>query len=229
MANYSAAGETVIEDKNSARSEVNLPVELGAQIEIQIPGENVRYKAYSLGMDKGHFLLIKPLVVAKGDTFETKLTKGTQLVVRYFHEGALYGFSSEILETVQISRKVFFLKYPESVEKHNLRSTRRVECLLPAKLRADYNVIDSTVVDISTTGCKSKVRASSVNDIKIFSTCTTLELKLRLPGYDDEFILNCEIKHFVKSSDVYELGILFNRLPVKVVEAIKEFVKHSFH
>ncbi|MEO5356364.1 MAG: flagellar brake protein [Nitrospirae bacterium YQR-1] len=227
MANYSAENETSIKDTSAAKKEVVLQLELGAQIEIQAEGQPDRYKAFTLGMDKGNFLLIRPLIIGNGDVFEAKLAKGTKLIVRYFYEGALYGFSTEVMTTVVISKKLFFLKYPETLEKHNLRSTKRVECLLPAKIRADYNVIDSTVVDISTAGCKSVVRASNIFDIKILSTCETLELKLKLPGYDDDFLLRCAVKHCVKNSDIYELGILFNRLPEKAAQAIVEFIRHS--
>jgi c-di-GMP-binding flagellar brake protein YcgR len=128
-----------------------VPIQLGADLLIQLPNEHTRFRATLVGMKIDEYLIIQ-MPPVPGIT--SQLKKGDAIVKRYVMNGCIYGFASSILNTVSSPALICFTAYPEYVEMVNMRRERRLDCFFPASGKVNALVLNGAILDICSDGCR---------------------------------------------------------------------------
>ncbi|MEA1922698.1 MAG: flagellar brake protein [Pseudomonadota bacterium] len=182
-------------------------------LQVQVQGYPNRLKSYLVGREEGRYLIIKaPMVL----DYEEIFAKDKELVVRYVHQGSVFGFRSPIMLSVQEPFNVVFVKFPKKIEDYNLRTHKRFECSLPARLEVVTRHQDrklrfkGVVSDISKGGCKATISLKELEWVKEpLKIQSDIELFLSLPGVEGELCLQGAVRSMSQDSEELSLGIQF--------------------
>src|SRR5208283_2410937 len=142
---------------NDSQSETTIqrirfvPIELGANLLIQLPDDTTRLKATLVGMKLDEYLIIQMPAIPG---ISSRLQKGIDIVKRYVMNGCVYGFVSSILSTISSPALICFTSYPEYVEMVNMRKEKRLDCFFPASSKVNQLVLNGAIVDICSEGCR---------------------------------------------------------------------------
>ena len=197
-------------------------------LKVQVDGHPNRLKSYLVGKEEGRYLIIKiPTVANSKDIF----VKGTELVIRYVHQGSIFGFKSSIMLSIKDSFEVIFIQFPKKIEDYNLRTHKRFECSLPARLEVVTRssnrklLFKGVIGDMSKGGCRASIRLQELEwvqePLKIHSD---IALFLSLPGIEGELSLHGEVKSMSQDSDALSLGIQFVDLSGKSQALLDKFL-----
>jgi c-di-GMP-binding flagellar brake protein YcgR len=104
-------------------------VGLSVQVDTAVAGKSLRMQCTVVGWLNTQVLLISaPLVHEE----VISLSPGAGLVVRYLHEGMIYGFATTLIKSQKRPIPVWYLEYPSYVEVINMRRRPRIDVLLNA-------------------------------------------------------------------------------------------------
>ena len=134
-------------------AEVCVGLEFGTLLQVQFEGLGSA-KTSIIGIDRDKCLIIKPPALVG---IETKLFKKNQTVVRYFHEGMIFGFRCTLIGFIKTPFPLLILSYPDAAEQLNLRKHKRLSCLLNGQLLTDPLAVKIVILDISDSGCRFAV------------------------------------------------------------------------
>ena len=134
-------------------AEVCVGLEFGTVLQVQFEGLGSA-KTSIIGIDRDKCLIIRPPALVG---IETKLFKKNQTVVRYFHDGMIFGFRCTLIGFIKTPFPLLILSYPDAAEQLNLRKHKRLSCLLNGQLLADPATIKIVILDISPSGCRFAV------------------------------------------------------------------------
>jgi len=123
----------------------------GQAVMVQESGSPKRYWGRIIGTDPYEYFFVKlPLVPGI-----TRLVKpGAALTLRLETEGELFGFSCEVFAATHKPYPLVVLAYPASVERIQLRRSKRVRCLIPVLIKNDFFTSQALIVDLSRGGCR---------------------------------------------------------------------------
>jgi c-di-GMP-binding flagellar brake protein YcgR len=133
--------------------DVCIGLEFGTLLNIQFEGVGSA-KTSIIGIDRDKCLIIRPPALVG---IETKLFKKNQTVVRYFHDGMIFGFRCTLIGFIKTPFPLLILSYPDAAEQLNLRKHKRLSCLLNGQLLTDSGAFKIVILDISHSGCRFAV------------------------------------------------------------------------
>ena len=197
-------------------------------LQIQVQGFPNRLKSYLVGKEEGRYLIIKIPMVGNPEEF---FAKDKELVVRYVHEGSVFGFRSQVMLSILDSLNVVFVKFPKKIEDYNLRTHKRLDCSLPARLEVvarNQNRklhFKGVVGDISKGGCKATISLEELEWIKeSLSIQSAVMIFLFLPGVEGELLLRGVVRSMTQDSVVLSMGIQFADLSGKIQTKLDRFI-----
>ncbi len=189
-------------------------VGLNLYYEIRQRNRRVRVKANMLGWYRPSILL------TTAPTFEGRMLTaplGTEIIVRYMLDGAVYGFITRLVQKYQDPVNVWILAYPEMIEVKNLRRSPRVQMYLQVK---DESQNSWMLLDISMQGALLSVE----QDSKIGDT---INLNFTLPDGEKIENLKGEVVRVHHTREDHTVGVMFDETDVAQLEKIKNYVENS--
>lgn len=200
-----------MEQNVTTGSYIHLPITLDSELIIELVNLKQAIKCSVIGLEKGKYVIIK---IAPNDligNFASDLVRETPMVIKYQHNGVVYGFKAKVLNVVPVPARLFFVSYPDKVEEFHVLSSSRYACSLPAVAMFGYQLIEMTVIDISEDGCLCAVKASPAEKALYDSAQVNkrIELKVQLPGAAGRADLVGKIRNVSKDDDRIHLGIKF--------------------
>lgn len=193
-----------------AQETSKLPLQLGIEFMVEMAG--ITRASYQLiGCLEDRYLILKQ----EGQAIQSamiNLKPGTQLVVRYISKGTIIGFRSSILVHTTVPDKLVFIKYPKEFAEHNVRSSPRIDCLLPAKLVCSNNNLAGTIIDMSFSGCSW--RSSNITYLRKeeYGFSESLKLIINFPGVSEAVSIMCKYKNITQDNELMCLGLEFLEL-----------------
>lgn len=125
--------------------------QIGATALLETYGVKERVKCKLAGWGKDEFVMLKaPL----SPGIRSRVTEGSQLAIRYLHQGELVGFRAEYIAFLVRPFPLLFVSYPYSFETHTLRGNHRLNCNLLATLAVAGTSFRGVILDISPGGCR---------------------------------------------------------------------------
>jgi c-di-GMP-binding flagellar brake protein YcgR len=223
MNNTSMQSSSVLQCNPSMENRLKL--DINTKLQISMKDSDAKLNSEFVGMANDRCLIASLPDEEIPETLREKLTVGNPMVIRYLHEGKIFGFESALLGSITKPVSLLFLSYPENIEKIDLRCQERLSCLLPAKLKIDYRAISGTIVDISRTGCRFKTKVEKVFDEKILFEHEKIELEFLLPGIEDSHIITVSVKNYAKREKFAFMGILFKEVKEKTKKYLDAFIE----
>lgn len=147
--------------ENAAGQGTRLAIELGNTVQITGPTSGIRIKASLAGMVKGRCLILQIAGVESSGDLRRLFSYGDALLVRYLHEGVIFGFRTFVSGTVVEPLPLVFLNWPERIEAHSVRQSRRLDTFIPCSLNLQGERHEASIVDISAGGCQVVVLRST--------------------------------------------------------------------
>ncbi len=209
-------------DFNTGKS---LSIELGTQLQIRIDGVDYHYKSTFIGMIPDKYLIVSaagPMLI----NARHKLFRGNGILVRYLYKGSVFGFKSELVEDIYVPLKLIFLKYPEIIEEHNLRSGERIDCILPMKIITRNEEREGVILDINEWGCccVAKIVKEDKNSSSI-QIDEQVTLKCSFPQIEGEYAIMGRVRNIRSDKQQMTLGITFIDIAPEIKDIIGQYIR----
>ena len=127
-------------------------IDVGTQVLMQIKGVVGRLPSQFIGRDGDRYMIFK--LPRAQVNLSMRLVKGVPVVVRYRHQGRIFGFESMILDSVPEPFGLLFLTCPNIIEEHKLRKSPRLDCYVPCSVELSTGAASGVIVNMSTQGAR---------------------------------------------------------------------------
>ncbi len=206
-----------------------IAIEVGTELQLEIDGVAPRVRSELIGMEPGSYFIVKTPTLSQLGGIGMKLYAGNRVVVRYVYRGSAYGFETTILDSIATPVRLLFLTCPKVVVERNIRSDRRIDTALPAKIGTGDQAREGTVTDISAKGCHFRARVPKGTSATAFADELNKEviLAIQLPGVQGELNIKGKTKNIRKDGDYADAGIEFLDPDEKIKTSIEAYIGSS--
>ena len=142
---------------------------------------------------------------------ENKLLKADPITVRYSFEGNIFEFSSKLMEIKYRPLMLLLLQFPDSIEKKELRSQKRICCFISATMEINDETQDGIIKDISKFGCRFVFENSGKLE-KVLRIDDQIALAFDFPGISDRQEIMGKIKDVRRNESRMDVGIEFSSI-----------------
>lgn len=203
-----------------------LAMELGTHLHFELEGVPTRLRSVLIGMEHNEYLVVKAPKTKLINGIGNRMSAGAGIVVRYVHQGSVFAFSSQLLGVIKNPVELMFIKMPDAVEEHQIRSAERIDCYLPATIDVDKQNVSGTIIDISRTGCQCVVsNPTAASPQQAFNSGkTNVLLRFHLPEVEGEQHLTGDISNLKKDVANIHFGIKFDDLVPRVYTRLLEYL-----
>lgn len=206
---------------------LDLPITLGTGLIIEIVNLKLRIKSLLVGMEHGKYLIVRISEKDLIGNFRSDSVKTSPMIVRYLHNGTVYGFSSTVVNVLSTPAKLFFVTYPSKIEEFTVLSNSRHECILPALTMIGNDFVEMVILDISKQGCLCMIKTANPDDDRLYGAVQvnkTIDIKVQFPGAEGKFGLMGKIRNVSKDVGKILLGVQFEKMPPDLKEQLDGFL-----
>jgi c-di-GMP-binding flagellar brake protein YcgR len=203
-------------------------ISLGTPMLVEPAGLGHRFKTKFIGMERGQYVIVSvPRLAGVSD----HLYVDKPVTVRYVHEGQVYGFNSEILYVAMAPFRLTFLRFPQVIEALNLRSTKRIDCYLPARAvlaegeHEQMTAYPSMITNLSSGGCQIVIEAQEARHLPNVVPDQEITLEFTMFGSDVEERVKGVVKNISISGTRQFLGIKFDEVSEGIKEQIGDYIE----
>jgi len=177
------------------------PAQVGMEmfIEFKVRGHSEKIKTKLVGYVSGEYLVVATPKV-NGIPVNYGASNNT-LVVRYLHEGSVFGFQTAALRMIGAPFYLTFLRYPESIEEVSLRRNPRISVVIPIE-RDDGDKESEFLINLSENGALLKLK-------KPVGIDDTIYLMFALPNGKVMQDLECRVRRVEMNSAQILAGVEF--------------------
>ena len=187
---------------------------------------NSKAKAQLVGGQTDEFILIRlPLTAGVRE----RCREGNQVVVRFLHEGAVYGFRTAVIEYTAKPFSLVYMQYPFRVETHLLRHEERITCRFRASLDVAGRTVEGKLVDISKSGCRFKSDKSYAGLMSSTKAGDKFKGRFTVLGVEKPFEFEAELATKSQDDSSLSLGLKFTDPKGEVHEKIDRYVQEVGH
>lgn len=198
---------TSASNNEHAHSSDNLNRLCGQQVSITFGSGDKQYFCFCWGVCRGKFVMTQ---VPVDTEIQGKLLTGTSAVIRFVESGMVCGFKTRIHKLITLPFRLIFFDYPVSIDKVNLRSSKRVPIFLQAEIQWKDETYEGAIRDLSEGGCFFEMKYwqdEAFNDLKVGST---FPLKFTIHGETEPTEVECKAVRVIKDQDELRMGLYFN-------------------
>ena len=184
----------------------NIFIETGSVLSLTFERIEASMKSTFVGKKSDQYIVITP--PPGFETIEKQLLQTDRIKIKYLFEGNIFEFNTSLTEIRHSPLTLLLLQCPASVEKRELRSEQRINCLIPAKVEIRNELRDGVIEDISKKGCRC-VFETSKNMEKTVQLDDHIALNFCFPGIVDRQEILGRIKEIQTKDRKLEIGIEF--------------------
>jgi c-di-GMP-binding flagellar brake protein YcgR len=193
------------------KNEVGIPV--GEPCQIQM--DKGKYPSFFRGYSYPKYILLDG-PISRG--LPVVSVSGTPYVVRFIHDGMVYGYDSMLMKQYTSPVNLWVMRYPDEIQTVNLRKSLRVNTFIPATFRGGEVGITGAFIDISEGGgLFSGTGAAAIQPGLV------AHMDLMLPNGDKVAGLECKICSVKPEGGKVMLGINFDQRDTANIQKIKSF------
>ncbi|MBI2412536.1 MAG: flagellar brake domain-containing protein [Deltaproteobacteria bacterium] len=197
---------------HTAAPHPDIPITVGTELLLELLDLKLKMRGELVGGEHRRYLIVK--LPGEDLGFGVESLKGSRMIIRYLFKGSIYGFKSEVVNTLASPSRLAFVAYPEKVEEFKVRNTPRYECILPGSAELGSEAIEIVVIDISLKGCRAIINTGELRDrekaLGALDVGKELVVSVQLPGAEERLHFHCEVKNHSRDSERVVVGLLFN-------------------
>lgn len=187
---------------------VRLDIEYGARLRLEMAGVEVPLESRMVGMEGRYIIITSP--PNPQNVLDHKFFEGNEVLVRYMSNGTVYSFESKLRASINKPLHLFFLDYPKVVQKDELRSKQRTNCLIPATFTYREERREGVITDLSATGCQGTVRdLNHKQKIYHLDTGKNVIISCKFPGVKVAARIHAQVRSVKKSQQRLDFGAQF--------------------
>lgn len=184
---------------------VQLEIPMGKEVVVRIPGLEQTYKGKVVGYDPYDYLIAHVRLPSK---IRHDLAYGGQLIIKYVHQGAVFGFRASVMNAISSPVPLIFFEYPDIIEKIALRRSSRANCSIDGVLHGMNEEYECMVINVSESGCKISARAGTRDELAQTKVGETMIISMTL-GHYGQLKLPIAIRNLSLEKGILSLGAQF--------------------
>lgn len=200
---------------------VQLDVTPGKEVIVRIPGRKQSYRGKIVGLDPYDYVIVK---VRLPSAIREELKFGGTLVVKYVHQGTIYGFKAQVLNTISSPAQLVFFEYPDVIERLVLRRQARTDCNIDGMLHTTESEIECMIINVSETGCKLSARAGARDPIHQTKVDDALIVAMNLGNFG-ELKIAIAVKNISLEKGIISMGCMFLDISKKEMSTIQSYLE----
>jgi hypothetical protein len=200
---------------------VQLNVAPGKEVIIRIPGREQSYRGKIVGLDPYDFVIVK---VRLPSAIRKELKFGGDVVIKYVHQGTIYGFKAMVHNAISSPAPLLFFEYPDVLEKLDLRKTQRTKCNIDGMLHTTNDEAECMIINVSELGCKISARAGGRNALKDINVDDALIVAMNL-GSSGELKVAIAVKNISLDKGIISLGCMFLDISKEELATILKYLE----
>jgi len=203
------------------REKEHLGIELGIVLRIQLRGMKDTWNSTLVGMARNRYL-ISEIPAIPG--LWVKLHQVNNIIVRYLHDGKVYGFYSTLVGEMSEPFRLAFLSYPEDIEIVNLRQSQRAPCLIPALISMNGASHQGAFTDISEGGCSFLFDQSNSSGAGV-AVGEEILFSVRFIGSSEVKSIKAIVKNIRLADKRTSIGTQFHEPGDDILESIRTYME----
>lgn len=184
-------------------------VKTGLEMSLAAEDNSFCGKCTYVGQIRDQYIVVTP--PSDFAALENKLRQTDPITIRYSFEGNIFEFSSKLMEIKYRPLMLLMLQFPDSIEKKELRSQKRICCFLSATMKINDETLDGIIKDISKFGCRFVLETSGKLEKPLRSN-DQIALAFDFPGISDRQEIMGTIKDIRKKESRLDVGIEFAKV-----------------
>ncbi len=206
-----------------ATKPLRLDAEIGTVMLVKFTRTTTPFKGIFIGMEPGSFFVLR---LPAGAGVHDHLFEGNMVVVKYIHEGSVYGFRSSVSAYLYKKGLILaLLAYPASMETHELRKEQRVDFLVPATLSSEEGSVKGFVLDISPSGCRFAMDPSYESSPIDFDLIKEVGITFEIIGVQGAKQFTCRVMSVIQDTPPISLGLEFDQVESSITKGIRKYVQ----
>lgn len=193
----------------SMEANVQVNIELGTKLLLELEDVNIPINSLFVGLKANeYFIASQP---SNYSMIKHKLFPGNPMVIKYLHNGTVYAFPTKIIDIIDKPVKMVLFVYPKFLQSQTIRSYRRNDCLIPAKVIVSSMERHGIIKDLSEEGCGCSFKYQLNSKVKL-RTGSTITLYCQFPGREGDVELTGAIQNLRKEGSSEIVGLRFENL-----------------
>lgn len=181
-------------------------VKTGLEMSLSAEDNSFCEKCTYVGQKRDQYIVVTP--PPDFAALENKLRQADPITVRYSFGGNIFEFSSKLMEIKYKPLMLLVLQFPNSIEKKELRSQKRICCFISATMEINNEIQDGIIKDISKFGCRFVFETSGKLE-KALRSDEQIALAFDFPGISDRQEIMGKIKDIRRNESRLDVGIEF--------------------
>lgn len=200
---------------------VNLEVALESELVVMFPDAQAGYRGKIVGYHAYEYIIA---AVRLPKSIRDGLSYKDEIVIKYLHEGTVYGFRSTILNHITRPAPLLFFTYPESLEKLDLRKASRTSCNIDGTIfTMEGKGYECLVLNVSETGCKVAVAVTARDPLNSLEAGGDMLVAMQLGSFGT-LKVPVVVKNIVKEKGNIHFGCMFLDISEEEQERITRYV-----
>jgi c-di-GMP-binding flagellar brake protein YcgR len=193
-------------------------------MQLEIEGFEERLKSSLVGILPDQYLILTLPQLGTYPGQRTHVDVESEILVRYVHRGVVWGFKSRLKRVVSTPVGLLMIEIPSSIESHDLRQEKRIDCLLPGKIKLGKTSRKGAVVDLSKKGCRLVIEIAKGKKAPKIEIDDELALVCSFPGIEGEQTLTGRVRHLHQDQQRTALGLEFVKPDRKIESIIGKYI-----
>ncbi|GFM35947.1 pilus assembly protein PilZ [Desulfovibrio psychrotolerans] len=200
---------------------ITLDVQPGTRMLLSVNGSDNRHGTELVGLNPYEYLILKmPLVPG----IRSRMLPGEPLTVRFMRQGTIIGFRTHVISQITKPGALVFVEYPDVLEQFELRTHKRLKCLIPAEAHSPLGVQRGAVVDLSAGGCKMCFEVKSSDPFRRIGAGDMFVLRANLFSGGDS-TLSCICRNVEMDRATMIVGASFADLEAQDTKRLQEYIE----
>lgn len=205
---------------------LHLVITAGHMVNIQRVGETGRVCAEVLGAVPETYIALRGAYSSSDRRALRFLSLRAEdpLILRFVHEGVVYGFRTAVSRLVTDPEHLVFVHYPRCVEHVSVRREPRLTCRMPCLVTAKGDAAQpGLLLDVSPAGCRVVIQLDPNEDIP--PEGFLMAITLALPDRAEPFHVDGEVRRLAGAEEGRALGIAFNHEQRSLYDALERYLR----
>jgi hypothetical protein len=203
-----------LDNNNGQKDKDNhVNLEIGTRLFFKINGSKLSLKGIFVGLKRDKFIVAR--LFSPSISFDPKLFGGNTIVVYYIYQDMVYEFDTRFIRIVTDPVELILLEYPESVHIRELRSHKRIDCVVSADIQIKNNEkkgpIKGLIKDISKKGCRCVFQPIKGGQ-NPFHINEQIILTCHFPGITGKQKAFGRVRNIQKEKESLSVGIEFSEM-----------------